>query len=90
MLGTELIAGYRRAGNDFLADRLEGMFRLLKTPEDVGLHNAIVTEVLLMVGSDTENVNRFYRLLAERILAKQATRTFRQIVAAAIFGGARA
>ncbi len=85
MDGKELLASYERAGNDFLASRLEGAFRLLKTPEDVALHNVIVKEVLVMV-TGKEQVNRFYRLMARGLLEKQAKRSFLKIAAEAIFG----
>ena len=85
--GKTLIEGYSRAGNDFLADRLEGLFRLLKSPEDIALHNAIVQEVLRMVGLDKGKANRFYRLMAGRILDKEAGKRFRTIIAEAIIGG---
>ena len=85
MDGKELLAGYEQAGNDFLASRLEGAFRLLKTQEDVALHNVIVEEILAMV-TGKENVNRFYRLMARSLLEKQAKRSFLKMVAEAIFG----
>ena len=85
MDGKELLAGYERAGNDFLASRLEGAFRLLKTQDDVALHNVIVEEILAMV-TGKENVNRFYRLMARSLLEKQAKRSFLKMVAEAIFG----
>ncbi len=84
--GKTLREGYERAGNDFLADRLEGLFRLLKTPEDIALHNVIAKEVVRMVGLDKESANRFYRLLARGILQREAGKEFRRIIAEAIFG----
>ncbi len=85
MDGKELLASYERAGNDFLASRLEGAFRLLKTQEDVALHNVIVEEILAMV-SGKEKVNTFYRLMARSLFEKQAKRSFLKIAAEAIFG----
>ena len=79
--GKTLREGYSRAGNDFLADRLEGLFRLLKSPEDIALHNAIVEEVLRMVGHDKGKANRFYRLMARGILEEYAGKRFRKIIA---------
>ncbi len=85
MDGKELLAGYERAGNDFLAYRLEPMFRQLKSPEDVALHNVVQQEVMAMV-TGKDNVNRFYRLMARSLIEKQAKRSFLKIAAEAIFG----
>lgn len=85
MDGKELLAAYERAGNDFLASRLEGSWRLLKTPEDVALHNVIVKEVIAMV-TGKDNVNKFYRLMARGLIDKQAKRSFLKIAAEATFG----
>jgi len=79
-----LADAYRRAGNDFLAQRLEGLFRVLKTPEDVALHNSIQEEVMKLVAGEPL---KFYRLIAYELLEKKMVRrTFRKIVAEAIFG----
>lgn len=79
-----LADAYRRAGNDFLARRIEGMFRVLKTPEDVALHNSIQKEIMEMVAGEPL---KFYRLIAYELLEKKMVRrTFRKIVAEAIFG----
>ena len=83
--GKAISGAYRRAGNDFLAQRLEGMFRVLKTPEDIALHNVIQKEIMLMVGDEPI---QFYRALAFRLLdgRKKARRKFRRWVAEAIMG----
>lgn len=63
--GKALIAAYRRAGADFLAIRLEGMFRTIVTPEDMALHNIVLQEVLAMVGDDPK---RFFQTLSHKVL----------------------
>lgn len=85
MDGKATSAAYRRAGNDFLAQRFEGMFRQLKTPEDIALHNVIQKEIMSMVGDEPV---QFYRALAYRMLdgRKKTRRTFRQWVAGAVMG----
>ncbi len=69
--GKALASAYSRAGTDFLANRLEGMFRVIKTQEDIALHNIVQKEVFLMVGESRPEIGKFYRLLAGRILAKR-------------------
>ena len=66
--GKAIASAYGRAGQGFLAFRLEGMFRQLKTPEDIALHNAIQREVMLMVGKDAGGKDEFYRMLEHRLL----------------------
>lgn len=44
--------GYQRAGENFLAYRLELVFKILKTPEDVALHNDVVKEIFFMTNSN--------------------------------------
>ncbi len=70
--GKAIASAYRRAGIDFLAYKLEPMFRKLETPEEVALHNALYGEIILMVGKSKAEVNLFYRVLANTILAKWA------------------
>jgi hypothetical protein len=67
--GKSISAAYGRAGSDFLANRLEGMFREIKTPEDIALHNVILKEVIAMIGDQPV---KFYRVLAHSILLKES------------------
>ena len=76
MSESTLSSAYRRAGNDFLASDLECMFRVIKTPEDIALHNVIQEKVFKMVGKDMAEVNMFYRALAHVLLRKRAKRSF--------------
>ncbi len=90
MLNGKLLAeGYRRAGSDFLANRLEGMFRILKTPEDVALHNVVMGEILQMVGSEKVDANKFFKVLAHNILEKEAKESLLKKVAKSIFSVAK-
>ena len=85
--GNSLLSAYSRAGHDFLAAKLEGMFRRIETEEDKALHNVIQKEVMLMVGSQQKEVNKFYRLLAEMLLTDNVVRKrFREMVAEALKG----
>lgn len=88
--GKTLSAGYREAGSDFLATRLDGMFRQLKTPEDVALHNLLQREVMLMVGDEPV---MFLQSITHTLLRKRAQkkkrRKFRRIVAESILGVAK-
>ncbi len=85
--GNSLISAYSRAGTDFLASRLEGMFREIKDDEDKALHNVIQKEVMLMVGSQQKGANKFYRLLAEMLLTDKVVRKrFSEMVAEALKG----
>jgi hypothetical protein len=49
-----LIRAYQQAGHGFLAYRLEKCFRLLKTPEDIALHNDMVEEIFEMLGTESK------------------------------------
>ncbi len=84
--GKAIAAAYARAGNSFCAFRLEGMFRQLKTPEDVALHNAIQREVMLIIGNEKVEKNRFYRMIEHGLLERdtKARWSFAKIVAKAI------
>jgi hypothetical protein len=70
--GKALLLGYQQAGPEFLADRLQGMFNIIETKEDVALHNVVLQEVLKMLGSDKETQKRFYQILSNDILAQKA------------------
>ncbi len=72
---NNLSLAYSRAGHDFLAEDLECMFRVIKTPEDIALHNVIQAKVFKMIGQDKEAANRFYRLLSGKLLQKRAKRS---------------
>ena len=77
---------YRRAGSDFLAGDLECMFRTLKTPEDIALHNVIADKVFKMVGQDKADVNLFYRSLAHKLLQKRVKRSFLRQLSEVLIG----
>lgn len=83
---NSLSSAYRRAGHDFLAEDLECMFRVIKTPEDTALHNVIQAKVFRMIGEDQQDANRFYRLLAEKLLQKRAKRSFLKQVSEVLLG----
>ncbi len=70
LTGTKLAACYRRAGDDFLASTLSGMFRHIVTPEDIATHNLILDQVLLMVGDESGRI-KFLRTLAHEILLEK-------------------
>ncbi len=83
---TNLSSAYRRAGSDFLASDLECMFRVIKTPEDIAMHNVIQAKVFKMVGQDKAKVNMFYRRLAHRLLKKRAKRSFLKQLSEVLIG----
>ncbi len=82
----QLSSGYRRAGNDFLAEDLESILRYIKSPEDAALHNVMLAKVLKMIGQDKTEVNMFYRLLAHKLLRKRARHSFLKQLSEAIIG----
>jgi len=86
MIETPLSTGYRRAGTDFLAADLECMFRVIKTPEDVALHNVIQAKIFEMIGQDKAEVNMFYRRLAHKLLLKRAKRSFLKQLSQVLIG----
>ncbi len=77
---------YSRAGNDFLAADLECMFRDIKTPEDIALHNVTQKKVFEMVGQDMAEVNMFYRKLAHKLLEKRAKQSFLKMLSEVLIG----
>ena len=83
---TSLSNAYRRAGNDFLAGDLESTFRVLKTDEDIALHNHMVKKIIRMVGQDKAKANYFYRSLAHRLLEKRAKRGFLKMLSEVLTG----
>jgi len=65
-----LVNGYKAAGQDFLAVRLDRVFKILMTPEDVARHNDVMSDILAMVEeeeSDKANMG-FLRNAAQVIL----------------------
>ena len=86
MTNTPLSDAYRRAGNDFLAADLECMFRVIKTPEDMALHNVVQEKIFEMVGQDNAKVNMFYRNLAHKLLLKRAKRSFLRQLSEVLIG----
>lgn len=86
MHNDKLSQAYRRAGNDFLAEDLECMFRVIKTPEDIALHNVIQKKVFKMIGQDKADANLFYRRLSRRLLEKRAKRSFLKMLSAVLIG----
>ncbi len=83
---NNLSSAYARAGHDFLAEDLEYMFRVIKTPEDIALHNVIQAKVFKMIGGDMKDANRFYRLLAGKLLHKRAKRSFLKQLSEVLLG----
>ena len=86
MAKSLLSDAYLRAGHDFLAADLECMFRVIKTPEDIALHNVIQKKVFEMVGQDKAKVNMFYRNLAHRLLQKRAKQSFLKQLSEVLIG----
>ena len=50
---------YGRAGVDFLAVKLAAMFSTIKTDEDRARHNAILTDVMIMLGDGKSQMTVF-------------------------------
>jgi hypothetical protein len=64
---TLLLDGYARAGTDFLAEKLIGMFMPIRNHKDAAVHNAILDEVLCMM-DDMEVRTKLFRQIAGAIL----------------------
>jgi hypothetical protein len=63
--GKGLYKSYQKAGEDFLTYRMEKLFVRIETPEDIALHNDILSEVLQMIeGEETQ----FFRGIATAVL----------------------
>ena len=79
MDGKTLKNSYYRAGEDFLAFRLEKMFRVIRTEADIALHNDMLSEVLLMID---DKPDEFFRGLAHKILnrEKKAKKSFLSMI----------
>ena len=73
---------YQRAGIDFLALKLMGMFRMIRTEQDMARHNDILHDVLAMMG-DELNRKTIYGQIAGAILHRPsaAKRSLCRIVA---------
>lgn len=56
---------YNNAGREFLAYRLTYVFKQVETPEDIALHNNVMTELDVMAGSHTKDL---FLDIADRIL----------------------
>jgi hypothetical protein len=59
---------YQRAGDQFLAGRLESVFKILETPEDVALHNDMIREINMLLMHDKQMRQWFILRLAGAIL----------------------
>ena len=77
---------YTRAGSDFLASDLECMFRVIKTPEDIALHNLIQKKMFDMIGQDQAQANMFYRALGHKLTRKRAKKSFIKQLCEVIIG----
>jgi hypothetical protein len=47
-----VIRNYRDAGDGFLADKLTHIFKEIKTPEDIALHNYWLKEINFLIGDN--------------------------------------
>ena len=65
--GKGLYKAYRGAGTGYLAYRLGRLFVKIETPEDIALHNDILSEVLKMIGGEEQ---QFLKAIAEDLLHK--------------------
>lgn len=63
--GRGLYRSYQKAGEDFLAYRMEKLFVRIETPEDIALHNDILFEVLQMIQGGEK---QFFKGMAEAVL----------------------
>jgi len=64
----QLIQAYQSAGRDFLAYKMEVLFEFVKTPEDMILHNAILTDILVLI---EHNPKGFLDFLSESLLERR-------------------
>jgi hypothetical protein len=82
MRGQGLYRLYRTGGEKFLAMRLSLLFKELQTPEDVALHNDVVTDVLQIINTAyspdplqaTEEESILYEFIAGILLRKRVKR----------------
>jgi len=85
-MNSDIKAAYGRAGSDFLASDLECMFRVIRTPEDIALHNLIQKKVFEMIGQDQMQANMFYRALGHKLMRKRAKKSFIKQLCEVIIG----
>ena len=80
--GKALSDAYRRAGEDFLADDLTKMFRIIKTPEQMAEHNMILRKVMSMIGDPEKDkmgkAKLFFRSLAHGLLYEEKKKNARK------------
>ena len=62
------LEAYQRAGDKFLAGRLESVFKVLETPEDIALHNDMIREINMLLMHDKTDRQWFILRLAGAIL----------------------
>lgn len=66
-----LYKAYQKAGPDFLAYRMGKLFVKIETPEDIALHNDILSEVLQIIeGHETT----FFKGMADYLLYPKINR----------------
>jgi hypothetical protein len=61
-----LIRGYSQAGNEFLADELGDVFKVIENDDDRAVHNRMIKRIAVMVGLDKSMV--FRMAVAETII----------------------
>ena len=64
------LEAYQRAGDRFLAARLECVFKVLETPEDIALHNDMVKEISALLMHEKYTKQWFIHRVAGVILHK--------------------
>jgi len=62
---------YQKAGADFLGYRLAKLFVKIETPEDIALHNDVLSEVLQIIEGEER---QFFKRLAEILLYKRVNK----------------
>jgi hypothetical protein len=61
-----LIRGYSQAGNEFLADELGDVFKVIDNDDDRAVHNRMIKRIATMVGLDKSMA--FRMAVAETII----------------------
>lgn len=61
----ELIRGWTSTTDEFMADQLKKVFSVLKTPEDVALHNDMAEQIQIMI-DDTDGFLKDVARLVKR------------------------
>ena len=64
------LEAYQRAGDRFLAARLECVFKVLETPEDIALHNDMVREINALMMHEKSTKQWFILRVAGVILTR--------------------